>query len=113
MTHAHLHAARPTLGNARPNRGAHSSRVVLSDTTPEVMSLPRVTLVTQLSSDSLRARTRRASDETYVTHIISMLTSDTSDTTLQLSVSPRTHALAVRLIKTCVTNVTRVRQASK
>ncbi|AYN57328.1 hypothetical protein PBI_BRIDGETTE_62 [Arthrobacter phage Bridgette] len=35
-----------------------------------------VTLGTQLSSDSLRARTRRASDESYVPNVISRLTSD-------------------------------------
>lgn len=51
-----------------------------------------VTSVTRDSSDSLRARTRRASDESHVTHVPSNLTSDvvTSNLTYQLHCG-RTH----------------------
>ncbi len=51
-----------------------------------------VTAVTRDSSDSLRARTRRASDESHVTNVLSNLTSDvgTRDLTYQFHCG-RTH----------------------
>jgi hypothetical protein len=107
---AHAVPSRPGA-NARPTNGAPTPAVTHSDATAEVMSLPPVTRVTQLSSDSLRARARRANLKTYVTKVLSMLTSDTSDTKLQLSAPLRAHTPAGRLIKTRVTSVTRLEQA--
>lgn len=65
-----------------------------------------VTLVTRNSTDSLRARTRRPSDESHVPKVISMLTSDkvTSNQTYQADAGA--HAHAVGLNKSHVTNVT-------
>lgn len=71
-----------------------------------------VTRVTRNSSDSLRARTRRASDESYVTHVISMLTSDVGT----LLSTYRLHcvcALAVGINKKRVTSVTGLDRLSK
>lgn len=85
---------------------ANTPKVTFRDATQKVMSLARVTRVTQLSDSALRARTRRTSDETYVTQTISMLISDTSDTTLELSAPLRAHAPTVRFNKTYVTSVT-------
>jgi hypothetical protein len=71
-----------------------------------------VTRVTRNSSDSLRARTRRASDESCVPHVISMLTSDTG-TSIQ---NYRFHCVCaptVRLSKSRVTSVTRLERLSK
>lgn len=97
VTHVtHLMARAALLSDATPSR-------VTSNFPHEIKG---VTPVTQLSSDSLRARTRRTSDESYVTHVLSNLTSDASDATFDLSVSLRAYAPTVRLIKTHVTSVT-------
>lgn len=114
-THATATAARPAANHPAQDASTpeNSRKVTPRDATAKVMSLPRVTRVTQLSDSALRARVRRASDESYVTHVISMLTSDTSDTTLELSVPLRAYALAVGLSKSHVTSVTGLERLPK
>ena len=108
----HHDQGRPTA-TPRPIPGAHTPKTGQSDAKPEVVSLPRVTRVTRNYRFVLRARVRRPNLKTYVTHVISTLTSDTSDTKLQLSVPLRAHALAVLLNKTHVTSVTRLERPPK
>jgi hypothetical protein len=72
----------------------------------------RVTRVTRDSSDSLRARARRASDESYVTNVLSMLTSDVG-TSIQTYQFHCAYAYAVGLSKSHVTSVTGLESTPK
>lgn len=79
-----------------------------SDTTSDirkVMSLPPVTRVTQLSSHSLRARTRRPNPKSCVTNVISLLTSDTVTRNYNYQLH-RARTPMWQPNKTCVTHVT-------
>lgn len=72
-----------------------------------------VTRVTQLSSDSLRARARRTSNESYVTKVLSTLTSDTVTRKLTYQADAGAYAYAVRFNENHVTSVTRLERTEK